>query len=359
MRPVPMPFETAISVMAKDLFEQIGNKKDAVFVIDRFTDADTGEVTDVTQKAVEIIKQEKPDFTFSEMVENNLQTASYVLVGIMQSEQYQEGGTAKYPHFMVSVVDKKSKEVIAHSEIWVSDPRLIAESTALYKDNPIDIKDANIKLKEDVAKNTATEMAQEKYFNSLGTNALLNEARGFYEKNDYKTALHLFEKAANREDGNQIMETYYGLYKSYTKIGNKDAAEQAIDDLVSLGLKNGRINMRFLFASNKTDFLKTEVLDEYPVWIRQIAKKISESKSCFYVVGHTSKSGSQEHNNMLSTKRAERIKDMLVNEKQELAAKLKARGVGSAQCVSCSDNEIQASVDRRVEIGVADCGAGK
>jgi outer membrane protein OmpA-like peptidoglycan-associated protein len=359
IRPVPMPFETAVSVMANDLFKQVNASQDAVFVIDSFTDADTGEVTDTTKKASEIIKQEKSDFKFTDMTEDNLQKATYVVIGIMQSEQYQEGGAAKYPHLMVSIVDKKSKEIIAHSESWISDTRLASESTPLYKDNPIDIKDANTKLKEDVAKNTSNESAQEKYFDSLGTNALLNEARVFYEKSDYKTALHLYEKAAKRDDGKEIMETYYGLYKCFIKLDNKAAAEQAIDDLVNLGLKNGRINMRFLFASNKTEFLKTEVLDEYPIWIRQIAKKMNDSKSCFHVVGHTSKSGSQDHNNMLSTKRAERIKEMLINEQSGLTSKLKAYGVGSSQCVGCSDLEAQARIDRRVEIKVANCEASK
>ena len=74
------------------------------------------------------------------------------------------------------------------------------------------------------------------------------------------------------------------------------------------------------------------------------------------VVGHTSRSGSEELNDALSLRRAAYVKQRLASEATELGGKTKAVGKGFRENIvgSGSDNTVDA-LDRRVEFKIVSC----
>ncbi len=366
-RPTPLPFEAAVRIMADDLFRQVSEQhslmeklkeQEAVFVIDPVIDADTGEVTSTSRNIEKLIsaqaRMKMPRFLLQEMTSENLARAAYVVSGIMQLEHYR-GEAAKLPHLTVSIVNTKSGQVVAHSDAWISNAKLEFEPTPMYRDSPMYIKDKRVDALIATARAAAGSMANREYFDTLATNALLDEASAAYDKNDYRRALGLFAKAAERDDG-QVMKTYSGLYQCFYRLGMMPEAEEAFASLTKLGLQAGNISVKFLFEVNKTDFFKNNKLPEYSIWMRQIAKRIAESGSCITIVGHASRSGSEEHNKKLSLKRAERLMELLRAEASESSRKIRTEGLGYTEnIIGTGTNDERDAIDRRVEFKVVGC----
>ena len=93
------------------------------------------------------------------------------------------------------------------------------------------------------------------------------------------------------------------------------------------------------------------------MWLRQIAKEGTAARVCMNVVGHTSKTGSEQSNDALSLQRAIVIRQRLSVEAAALGARTKTVGMGFRQNIvgSGTDNAVDA-LDRRVEFKIIPCG---
>jgi outer membrane protein OmpA-like peptidoglycan-associated protein len=208
------------------------------------------------------------------------------------------------------------------------------------------------------AKATAGSLADGEYFNSLPTSALLSEASGAYNRGDHRLSIGLFAKAAERRDG-QVMKTFSGLYQSFFKRKMFKEAGEAFGKLVELGMRGGRLDVKFLFNVDATEFYGEEPddLDEYQIWLHEIAKNIVASKSCVQVVGHASRSGTEEYNQLLSEKRAALIYKRLQTEASGVGTKATAIGRGFAENkIGTGTNDGRDAIDRRVEFKMSQCG---
>lgn len=363
-RPVPLAFDTAVRIMTNNLLNQVADQHvflnampNSVSVVDPVIDADTGEVTSTSKKIAELMakeaQQKMPQFILQEMNQTNLAAASYVVAGIMQLEQYE--GDGKFPHLTMSIVNTKTGQVIAHSDAWISDAKLEFKPLPLYQDSPMYIKDRRVDALIATAHAVAGSMAQKEYFNTLTASALLDEASAAYDRNDYKRALGLFAEAAARDDG-QVMKTYSGLYQSFFKLGDMQSAEDAFLTLTKFGLKVGNISVKFLFNVDNVAFFNNEKLQEYPIWLRQIARTIDESDVCIKIVGHASRSGAEEYNKFLSKKRADYLQQLLGNEIKGVLSKTRTEGVGfSENIIGTGSDDARDAIDRRVEFKVVEC----
>jgi len=72
------------------------------------------------------------------------------------------------------------------------------------------------------------------------------------------------------------------------------------------------------------------------------------------IEGHTDNSGPEAYNLDLSNRRAQTVRDALVNELNISAERLRADGLGSAQPVQSNSSSKGRAFNRRVEIRVAD-----
>jgi outer membrane protein OmpA-like peptidoglycan-associated protein len=75
------------------------------------------------------------------------------------------------------------------------------------------------------------------------------------------------------------------------------------------------------------------------------------------VVGHTSRTGSEQANDVLSLQRANFIRQRLATEATALGTRTKTSGMGFRQNIvgSGTDNAVDA-LDRRVEFRIVPCG---
>ena len=74
------------------------------------------------------------------------------------------------------------------------------------------------------------------------------------------------------------------------------------------------------------------------------------------LVGHTSRTGTQQYNDRLSQQRAAAIKARLEAEAPELTGRLRATGVGYREnVVGTGTDDLRDALDRRVEFRVTSC----
>ena len=143
----------------------------------------------------------------------------------------------------------------------------------------------------------------------------------------------------------------------YWNLGRGSDAEAAFGKIVALGLATNNLAVKFLFRPGSTDFWPdTKISGPYPVWLRQIALQMKETKSCLRIVGHTSRTGSEVNNERLSLRRADFIKGRLITESREPASRIETAGVGSRENIVGSGTDDQRdALDRRVEFRVIPC----
>lgn len=297
--PEPLPLEKAVRLMTTDLLQQISANRKAdnpEIIMDTMIESETGEVTQTTRLIEQVIASQArsfPELKVSNMTEKTAKTANYVLNGVIHLEEY--GANAdKIIQLSASIVDMNTSRVAAHSEALIADKTLESEPTSMYRDSPMYIKDKRVQSFIETAQARVGGSVDKEYIGTLVTSALLNEAEAVYNAGDYKRAAELFSKVAAQDDG-KIMKTYSGLYESQFRLGYKDLAEESFSSLVDLGIKNRNLSMKFLFKPGRTIFVEdSDVRAEYPIWLRQLAKHISNTGVCLHIIGHASKAGEEK-----------------------------------------------------------------
>jgi outer membrane protein OmpA-like peptidoglycan-associated protein len=225
-----------------------------------------------------------------------------------------------------------------------------------YQDSPIYLKDKRIdRLK--IITESPIGNEDEVYYNSLGTYALVIDAETFYEKKDYQKALALFQKAQKRSDG-RLMRTYAGLYGTYVKLGQKDKATKAFEQLLIMSLsENNKLNIKFLFDVNSSEFIDDVGLrKEYDSWLQMIAQYFQKNNQCFQIVGHCSRTGTVAYNDKLSLSRALTVQKLMQTYLPTIMQRTTVVGKGFREnLVGIGTDDVRDAIDRRVEILVVDC----
>ena len=216
------------------------------------------------------------------------------------------------------------------------------------------------KVIEGYARTSATAPGQRGdvyYLERISAATLINEATILYNQERYVEALGQYRSALALPAGEQ-MRVMNGIYLASVKLGRTAEAEQAFGRVVALGIAFNELGVKFLFNPGSTDFWSdTRVSGPYGMWMRQIAKESTASRVCMEVVGHTSKTGSEQVNDALSLQRANTIRQRLAAEAAALGGRTKTSGMGFRQNIvgSGTDNAVDA-LDRRVEFKIVPCG---
>ncbi len=151
--------------------------------------------------------------------------------------------------------------------------------------------------------------------------------------------------------GGEQLRTYNGVYLANWQLGRRDAATQSFGQLVDYGLANKSLAMKFLFKPGSTAFLPNpQVTRAYPLWLKQIAARAEQSKTCLEIVGHSSPTGPEPINERLSLRRAESIQQRLISQSPALGrarsppAKAPARRWSALEPTTSATRWIAASV---------------
>ena len=173
------------------------------------------------------------------------------------------------------------------------------------------------KVIEGYARTSATPPGQRGdpfYLERIAAATVINEATALYNQERYVEALGQYRSALAMPTGEQI-RVMNGIYLTSVKLGRTAEAEQAFGRVVALGIAYNELGVKFLFNPGSTDFWSDpRVSGPYGMWLRQIAKEGTAAKVCMNVVGHTSKTGSEQVNDALSLQRANFIRQKLTTE---------------------------------------------
>jgi outer membrane protein OmpA-like peptidoglycan-associated protein len=367
-----LPFEQAVAQATGGLAAQMQtmpaflakvesqlNKRSVV--LDPMLDAVTGQQTAATvllenRVSERLAANKTPQFEILPFQSANLARAQFLLTGTMTRAEGDSTNRKRALQINLALTDLKSGTVVAQASALARDEGLDHTPLAYYRDSPVLVKD---KVIEGYARTSATPPGQRGdafYLDRIAAATVINEATALYNQERYVEALGQYRSALAMPTGEQI-RVMNGIYLTSVKLGRTAEAEQAFGRVVALGIAYNELGVKFLFNPGSTDFWSdTRVSGAYAMWLRQIAKEGNAAKVCMNVVGHTSKTGSEQVNDTLSLARANVIKQKLAGESAALGGRTKTVGMGFRQNIvgSGTDNAVDA-LDRRVEFKIIPC----
>jgi len=329
-------------------------------VLDPMLDAATGQQTAATvlleNRVTERLTTKFDQFEVLPFQSANLARAQYLLTGTMTRIDSGASNRKRALQINLALTELKSGNVVAQASAVAKDEGLDHTPLAYYRDSPVLVKD---KVIEGYTRTSVTPPGQRGdafYLERIASATLINEATTLYNQERYVEALGQYRSALATPTGEQL-RVLNGIYLTTFKLGRLAEAEQAFGRVVALGIAYNELGVKFLFNPGTTDFWSdSKVSGPYAMWLRQIAKEGTAAKVCMNVVGHTSKTGSEQSNDALSLQRANVIRQRLASEAAPLAARTKTVGMGFRQNIvgSGTDNAVDA-LDRRVEFKIIPC----
>lgn len=383
----PVEFERAVRMLGANLAQQIGQDRFVVAglaipdVTDKLkasktedppppvriaavpiVDAESGETVAVTAEIERLvfdeIRRASSTFSVERMTPENLASADRILFGTIIYDTYRQKrrNDQKRYHVYCTVVDKTSKRIVARADAWISNQDLNYSPSELFEDSPVFPRDKRLQSLVAIARSPLGAIADKEYYDSLETNALVAEAETTFARGDYRQSLELFQKAAERPHG-QIVKTYIGLYRSQIKQRDLKSAEDTFARMLPTAAAEGNLSTKFLFTVNSTEFVSDrDLLGQYEMWIRQMARYFSARGDCLRIVGHSSRTGSEQYNDQLSLMRAEQLRALLGASAPLLIDKSTALGVGFSQnIIGSGTDDARDALDRRVEVSHGQC----
>ena len=256
----------------------------------------------------------------------------------------------------LALTELRSGKVVAQASAQAQGAGLDNNPLPYYRDSPVLVKD---QVLEGYIRSTATAPGQKAdafYLDRIAAATLINEATTLYNSERYQEALGQYRSALATPAGEQL-RVLNGIYLANVKLGRTAEAETAFGKVVAMGIAYNELGVKFLFNPGSTEFWSdTRISGAYGMWLRQIARESTAAKVCMNIIGHTSRTGSEQSNDSLSLQRAAYVKQRLTAEAANLGPRTKATGMGFRQNIvgSGSDNAVDA-LDRRVEFKIVGC----
>lgn len=328
-------------------------------VVDPIIDAASGQQTQATllleQRVGERITRSDAGFDLLPFKSDSLSRSQYLISGTLTRLP---GGALKRPlRINLALVELKTGQVVAQASALARDDGLNHTPLAVYQDSPVLVKDRVVDGYVATANAAPGSAANPAYLERIAVASVINEAGSLYNAERYPESLAKFQEARGQNGGDQL-RTLNGIYLNNVKLGRTAEAERAFGQIVAYGLRANKLELKFLFNPGSTEFWSDpKVSGAYPMWLRQIAREGTAAKVCMAIVGHTSRTGTEQGNDALSLQRASVIQQRLVAESPQLAPRLKSSGMGWRENIvgSGTDNVVDA-LDRRVEFRVDPCG---
>jgi outer membrane protein OmpA-like peptidoglycan-associated protein len=326
--------------------------------LDPVLEAGSGNQTAATQAAdariAERVAAKYPNIEIVPFDPLNLARAQYVLTGTMSRTGKPELGGGYQIDLALS--DLKTRAVAAQASARARPQGIDTTPTVYYRDSPVLLQDGTVERAVATSRTPPGQPAAPGYLENMPAGTLLAEATNAYNADRIEQALSLYTQALSATGGDQI-RVHNGIYLSNWRLGRVAEAEQAFGRVVASGLASRNLGVKFLFKANSTDFWPDQkVSNAYDFWLRQIAKQAASSKTCLQVVGHTSRTGSEQYNDQLSQRRALYIKQRLETESPELAARTRATGMGFREnLIGTGTDDMRDALDRRVEFKIDAC----
>lgn len=355
--PVNETLEGAINGALLDIARQLGAQAAAPrhAVIDPLLDGRSGQQTKASERATQLLAQAAPKvlpgLRLLPFDETGTRGAGWLLNGTLSAT---DGAQGRY-RLTLALSNRASGLVVARGVAPVHDAQLDLEPTRFYAESPSLVRDRAVQGYIETTEKPVGQPADALYLEQIPTAALLAQAQDAYNQEHWEEAQKLMAAAAQRDDGQQL-RTFNGLYMANMKLGRSAEAEAAFGKIAALGLATSNLAVKILFRAGSTDFLGEA--DTYAMWLRQIARAAQDSAMCLTVVGHTSRTGSEQFNRALSLRRAQAVRERLVSAAPALARGQRVRTEGHGwdeNIVGTGTDDMRDALDRRVEFKVQAC----
>lgn len=329
-----------------------------LIVIDNTLEGVNGQQTEGTQRVDErllaLLKARLDSHEVAAVNADNVKVANYLVTGTLT--QAQAGDSSSGFRINASLTDLRSGFVIAQAVARVRSNGVDETPTRFFRESPAVSKDRAIDGQIKTAQTRAGAEADGLYLSRLPVAALISDGDKQYENGRCEEALKFYEAAASRPAGQQL-HVLNGLYLCQMQLERLDAAEAAFGRIVALGLATNNLSVKFLFRPGSVDFIgDAKVNAPYAMWLRQIARETAAAKVCMLVVGHTSKTGTEQVNNRLSLQRGTTIQRRLDLIAPEIAGRIQPLGMGFREnLIGTGTDDLRDALDRRVEFKVRPC----
>ena len=350
-------FQPAVKNALEQMIKSDSPKR-AMLLVDNTIEGVSGQQTVATRlvdvRIVQLLKARLDTHEVESVNANNVKAANFLVTGTLTHMK----DPNKRSNFKVNVslTDLRSGFVIAQAVARVRPTGVDDTPTKFFRDSPAISKDRGVEGQIKTAQTRAGDEADGLYLLRLPVVALIAEGDKHYEEGHCEDALKFYDAAASRPDGLQL-RVLNALYLCHVQLGRMDAAEAAFGRIVSLGLATNNLSVKFLFRPGSTEFIFDPKINiAYTMWLRQIAKETAAARVCMLVVGHTSRTGTEQINDRLSLQRAATIQKSLEANANEIGGRLKPVGMGFREnLVGTGSDDLRDALDRRVEFKVRPC----
>jgi len=357
--PPPAPFEQALMNAANDLFTKVkmpdGTAPPSTLVIDPLIDGSTG-IQSITTRSMErrivdLVRASYKSFDVQPFSTANVAKSPVVLVGTFTPISLKTDGPRDAFRVCLALLDLKSGKIVSKGFARSTTEGIDHTPVAYFNDSPVWTNDpATVAYIKSCQGTKAGDPISQAYADRVLSAAFLSDAINAYEDKRYKESLELYKTALSTPGGDQL-RAHNGIYLTNLKLKRKKPAAVAFAKVVDFGLANEKLAVKFLFRPGSNQLYSDKsAKTPYDMWLKTIAAKIDERKSCLEIVGHSSSTGPEPINLRLSGIRAESIKNRLEEFAPAVSKRLIANGVGSKEpLVGTGSDDARDALDRRVE----------
>ncbi len=306
----------------------------------------------IFQKIIQDVASEDSfkDFSVAMMSQKNLAEADYILSGAIENVQNSEDSYQVYGN----VVDRHKKELVAKSDVIIASKLILLEKMALEKKRFLYVKQKEVDYLQLIMKEYQIGTKVKDRNEEL--NAKMLDAIVAYETGNSIKSYDLSKQVTEHPDGQTL--TNYEI--KYISSGQEDVKSR--DIAISNFIHNGEsIELKMYFKPN-SNIIDNEH-EDYKSWLCSIGKQTSRNNKCLAIYGHSSKSGEEQYNQALSSRRARAVQEFIwkdcnlpyFSSKRE-NQKFTLVGYSSEYCKVCTKEDSEENQrDRRIEIKINDC----
>jgi outer membrane protein OmpA-like peptidoglycan-associated protein len=347
---------------------QIDPAEKRVLVVDPMIDRASGNQTAVTRamepRVVRTVSQQYPRIEAMPFTLASLDRQPVVLVGCTTpvaapgTAMPPTGGQAYAYRLWASLADLRTGKFVSREAVaWVRPEDVDMSPTLFFRDSPVWTLSGGMGAHLQACAGDLGDTVSPAYLNSIRASAAMNDAITAYENGRYPDALALYTQASQLPGGDQA-RVWNGIYLSNVAMSRPREAEDAFGRMVDLALTNGFLSVKFVFRPYSVEFWSDKAVSgQYPVWLRQIAQRSSARSTCLLLIGHTSPTGPPAANDALSERRAEYVRNRLVQRAPSLRTRTEAQGRGARDLiVGTGKDDWTDLLDRRVEFEPHPCG---
>ncbi len=347
---------------------QINPSERRVLVVDPVIDRATGSQAAVTRamepRMLQVVSRGYPRIEPAAFTLASLDRQPIVLVGCTTGVA--APGTALPPtdghanayRIWASLADLRTGKFVTKEEVaWVRPEDVDMTPTPFFRDSPAWTVSGGMSAHLQACAGDLGDAIDPAYLNSIKAAAAVNDGIAAYEGGRYQEALSLYTQASMLPGGDQ-MRVWNGEYLTNMALGRQRDAEEAFGRMVDAGLTQGRLAVKFVFRPASVEFWSDKAVSgQYPTWLRQIAERSSARNTCLLLIGHTSPTGTTAANDALSERRAQFVRNQLVQRAPVLRVRTEAQGRGSREpIVGTGQDNATDLLDRRVEFEPHICG---